>query len=116
LGEPRASNLLSSPYYQVPSDPTADTRVQLENMGTDRVWRCATWTFARSWTQHGGKAFVARYTVGVTHPDNSDISYCAEDGVVCHEDDIRIVVSALIGLPSPFPMTRRSSARSRILL
>lgn len=115
LGEPRASNLLSSPYYQSPSDPTADARVQLEKMGTDQVWRCATWTFARSWIQHGGKAFVARYTVGATYPDNSDIPFCSEDGAVCHEDDIMIVVRDFIDLPSPLPMTRRSSARSRIL-
>jgi hypothetical protein len=115
LGEPRASNLLSSQYYQVPDYPTADARVQLEEMGTDNVWRCAIWTFARSWTQHGGKAFVARYTVGATYPDNSDIPFCSEDGVVCHEDDIEIVVRDLIGSPSPLSMTRRSLARSRTL-
>lgn len=115
LGEPRASNVLSSPYYQVPTlagGQTADARVQLEKMGTDQVWRCATWTFARSWTQNGGRAFVAQYTVGATYPDNSAIPFCSGGGVVCHEDDIEIVVRGLVDLPSPFPMTRRSSARS----
>jgi hypothetical protein len=99
LGDPRASNLLSSPYYQVPAPETGqtiDARVQLEKMGTDQVWRCATWTFARSWTQHGGRAFVAEYTVGATYTDNSAIPFCSEDGVVCHEDDIEIVVRVLI--------------------
>jgi hypothetical protein len=116
LGEPRASNLLSSPYYHVPGGPTADARVQLEKMGTDQVWRCATWTFARNWIQHGGKAFVGRYTVGATYPDNSDIPFCSEDGVVCHEDDIKIVVRDFIDFPSPLLMPRHSLAQSRILL
>ncbi|KAI9443754.1 Alpha/Beta hydrolase protein [Lactarius psammicola] len=92
--EPRASNLLASPHYQVPvlrDGTAADARVQLEKMGSDQVWRCSTWTFARSWTQHGGKAYVAQYTVGATYPDNQSIPYCTGAGVVCHEDDIQIV-------------------------
>ena len=96
--EPRASNLLASPYYQVPvrhDGTTADARVQLEYMGSDQVWRCPIWAFARSWTQNGGKAYVAQYTVGATHPDNQDIPYCTRAGVVCHEDDIEIVVRNL---------------------
>ena len=99
--EPEASNLLASPYYQVPtlSDRNAaDARVQLEKMGSDQIWRCATWSFARSWTQHGGKAYVAQYTVGATYPDNQGIPYCTQPGVVCHEDDIEIVVRYSIGL------------------
>ena len=90
--EPRASNLLGSPYYQVPNGTAADARVQLQNMGSDQVWRCPIWTFARSWTQSGGNAYVAQYTVGATHPDNQGIPYCTGPGVVCHEDDIKIVV------------------------
>ena len=95
LGEPRARNLLRSPYYQVPvrrDGIAADARVQLENLGSDQVWRCPTWTFARSWTRYGGKAYVSQYTVGATYPDNQDITYCTGAGVVCHEDDIEIVV------------------------
>jgi hypothetical protein len=102
LGDPRASNVLSSPYYQVPGGQTVDARVQLEKMGTDQVWRCATWTFARSWTQSGGRAFVALYTVGATYPDNSAIPFCSGAGAVCHEDDIEIVVRDLVGSPCPF--------------
>jgi len=95
LEEPRASNLLTSPYYRVPvlrDGRATDARVELEKLGSDQVWRCATWTFARSWTQHGGKAYVALYTVGATYPDNQAIPYCTEAHVVCHEDDIQIVV------------------------
>ncbi|KAH9079154.1 alpha beta-hydrolase [Lactarius deliciosus] len=93
--EPRASNLLASPHYEVPvlrDGGAADARVQLEKMGSDQVWRCSTWSFARSWTQNGGKAYVAQYTVGATYPDNQRIPYCTRAGVVCHEDDIQIVL------------------------
>jgi len=92
--EPRASNLLAFPGYQVPvlaDGQTADARVQLEKMGTDQVWRCATWTFARNWIQNGGRAFVAQYTIGATYPDNQGNAFCSGTGVVCHEDDIEIV-------------------------
>lgn len=101
--EPRASNLLASPHYQVPvlgNGTTADARVQLEKMGSDQVWRCPTWTFARNWVQHGGKAYVAQFTVGATYPDNQGIPYCTEAGVVCHEDDIEIVFGTASD-PSP---------------
>jgi len=92
--EPRATNLLESPYYRVPvpsRGQSADARVELEKMGTDQVWRCPVSTFARSWTRHGGRAFVAEFTAGATYPDNDNILFCAEAGVVCHEDDIEIV-------------------------
>jgi hypothetical protein len=102
FAEAEASNLLAYPDYQVPNvtygQPT-DARIQLEQMGTDEIWRCPTWTFARSWTQNGGSAFVAHYTVGSTYPDNDDIPYCFEAGVVCHEDDIEIVVRGLFDAP-----------------
>jgi carboxylesterase type B len=93
-GEACASDLLAYPGYQVPNvtdgQPT-DARIQLEQIGTDQIWRCPIWTFARSWTQNGGRAFVAHYTLGATYPDNQDIPYCSGAGVVCHEDDIEIV-------------------------
>jgi Carboxylesterase family len=95
IEEPKASNLLASPYYQVPvlaNNQAADARVELEKLGTDEVWRCPTWTFARSWTRHGGKVFVGLYTIGATYPDNEGIPFCTETGSVCHEDDIEIVV------------------------
>lgn len=118
--EPEASNLLTSPHYQVPvlrDGNAADARVQLEKMGSDQVWRCPTWTFARSWTQHGGKAYVAQYTVGATYPDNQGIPYCTRAGVVCHEDDIQIVVRFSIHSFSSFffSMTKCSSAQPTVL-
>ena len=102
LGEPETSNVLAYPGYQVPNDTNgqpADARIQLEQWGTDVVWRCPIWTFARSWTKNGGRAFVAQYTVGATYPFNDDIPFCSEPGVVCHEDDIEIVVRDLFDAP-----------------
>lgn len=107
FGEPTASNLLAYPGYQVPNvtnGPTTDARVQLEQMGTDQIWRCPTWTFARNWSQNGGTAFVAHYTVGATYPDNDGVPYCFEAGVVCHEDDIEIVVRDLFDVPWSYSM------------
>jgi hypothetical protein len=101
-GEPCASDLLAYPGYQVPNvtdGQPADARIQLEQIGTDQIWRCPTWTFARSWTQNGGSAFVAHYTLGATYPDNKDVPYCSGAGVVCHEDDIEIVVRDLFDFP-----------------
>jgi len=117
--EPEASNLLAYPEYQVPTltgGQTADARIQLEQMGTDQIWRCPTWTFARSWTQHGGSAFVALYTVGATYPDNEDVPYCSGAGVVCHEDDIEIVVRDLFDFPRPYSTEKCSLAQFQILL
>ena len=101
MGNLCASNLLAYPGYQVPNG-TADARVQLEQIGTDQIWRCPTWTFARSWTQNGGRAFVAHYTLGATYFDNEDVPYCSEAGIVCHEDDIEIVVRDLFDVPSSY--------------
>lgn len=100
FGETCANSLLAYPGYQVPTSSggqTADARIELERLGTDQVWRCPTWTFARSWTQHGGRAFVAQYTLGATYPDNKNVPFCSGPGAVCHEDDIEIVVRDLIG-------------------
>jgi carboxylesterase type B len=91
FAEPEASNLLQAPYYQVSPNAT-DTRPQLEEFGTDRIWRCSSWSFARSWTQNGGNAYVAQYTVGATYPDNQNVTFCTQPGNVCHEDDVEIVV------------------------
>lgn len=120
IGEPRASILLASPYYRVPvlrDGKAADARIQLEKMGSDQVFRCPTSTFARSWTQHGGTAYVAQYTVGATYPDNRDIPYCTGAGIVCHEDDIEIVVRYSIHSFGyfVFSITKCSSAQSTTL-
>ncbi|KAI0064717.1 alpha/beta-hydrolase [Artomyces pyxidatus] len=100
--QPRAGNLLNSSHYRVPvlADGAADARVQLEAMGTDQVWRCPTWTFARNWAGHGGSAFVGLYTLGETYPDNTGTPFCTQAGSVCHEDDIEIVFGTAAN-PSP---------------
>ncbi|KAI0310187.1 Alpha/Beta hydrolase protein [Amylostereum chailletii] len=108
-GEKRAEDVLSSTFYRVPvlADGSAqDARIPLEDMATDGIWRCATWTFARSWAQNGGNVFVGEYTVGAPHPDNANIPFCQEKGSVCHEDDIMIVFGTV---PNP------SSAQSALI-
>ncbi|KAH9180297.1 alpha/beta-hydrolase [Lactarius sanguifluus] len=114
-----ASNLLASPHYEVPvlrDGNAADARVQLEKMGSDQVWRCSTWSFARSWTQNGGKAYVAQYTVGATYPDNQGIPYCTRAGVVflaqsslIREVQARYKSFLLTGNPNPSASSSRTS-------
>ncbi|ETW86173.1 Carboxylesterase [Heterobasidion irregulare TC 32-1] len=94
FGNPRTSIILSAPQYSIPvladgEDP--DARVQLETLGTDSVWKCATWTFARNWVGHGGKAYVGVYALGASYPGNDGVPFCTQNGSVCHQDDIEIV-------------------------
>ncbi|KAJ7642241.1 alpha beta-hydrolase [Roridomyces roridus] len=98
LGAERTAIVMDSPYY--PLDASQDVRVQLEVLGTDYVWRCPTWTFARSWVANGGKAFVGMFTLGATYPDNEGVPECLKAGAVCHEDDIFIIFGTT---PNPSP-------------
>lgn len=95
FGPDRANAVVSAPIYTpVPAlDGSVDARVQLQNIGTDYLWKCSAWTFTRSWVQNGGTAFVGQFTVGATYPGNEIVPYCLQPGVVCHQDDIQIVVS-----------------------
>jgi hypothetical protein len=86
-------NALYAPVFA--ADGSCDIRVQLQTIGTDYLWRCSSWSFARSWVQHGGTAFVGEYVVGATYPGNEAVPYCTQPGTVCHQDDIEIVVSSL---------------------
>ena len=98
FGSVSGSRLLSyEPYVpaQASADGTQDARPQLSQMGTDQVWRCPTWTFARNWASNGGTAYVGMYTVGASYPGNSEVSECTGAGSVCHQDDIEIVVCPL---------------------
>jgi len=94
LGDLRTNTVLASPYYPpIPAfNGSVDARIQLEEIGTDYIWRCSSWTFARNWVQHGGNAYVGLYTVGATYPSNAGVPFCTQAGSVCHEDDIEIVV------------------------
>ena len=96
FGSPRTDQIMSSAFYVPPvgTAATADAREQLQQMGTDYIWKCSSWTFARNWVQHGGRAYVGMYVVGATYPGNEAVPYCTSNGVVCHQDDIEIVVSS----------------------
>ncbi|KAF7305580.1 Carboxylic ester hydrolase [Mycena chlorophos] len=100
LGDERAQTVVDSSYYPIDPNGDEDARVPLQLLGTDYIWRCAVWTFAREWVGNGatGLAWVGVFEVGATYPDNEDIPYCLEEGVVCHEDDIEIVFGTV---PSP---------------
>jgi len=93
FGDPRTGVLLESKFYTIPvtTNGTTDARVQLERMGTDYLWKCSTWSFARSWVASGGTAYVGLYTVGATYPGNEAVPFCTSSGAVCHQDDIEIV-------------------------
>ncbi|TFK38938.1 alpha/beta-hydrolase [Crucibulum laeve] len=92
LGPARTQSIFAAPYYSIaPATGTVDTRVQLQNLGTDYLWKCSGWTFARNWAQHGGPAYVGQYVIGASYPGNEIVSYCTQPGVVCHQDDIQIV-------------------------
>ncbi|KDR81732.1 hypothetical protein GALMADRAFT_59378 [Galerina marginata CBS 339.88] len=93
LGEDRTSIIVASPFYpSVPAlDGSVDARVQLQSLGTDYLWKCSGWTFARNWVQHGGTAYVGQFVVGATYPGNEVVPYCTQPGIVCHQDDIQIV-------------------------
>jgi carboxylesterase type B len=93
FGSNRTELIVSSSFYAAGgAEETLDARPTIEDLGTDYLWRCSGWTFARNWVQNGGKAFVGEYTVGATYPGNEAVPFCTQDGVVCHQDDIEIVV------------------------
>ncbi|TFK94757.1 alpha/beta-hydrolase [Polyporus arcularius HHB13444] len=94
FGSPRTSRILATALYA--ASPAVDgvepdQRPQLEELGTDQIWRCATWTFARNWVGNGGKAYVGEYKVGATYPGNDGVPFCTGGGAVCHQDDIQII-------------------------
>jgi len=54
LGSDRTSTVMGSPYYDIAA---SDAREPLQVLGTDYMWKCSTWSFARNWVQNGGKAY-----------------------------------------------------------
>ena len=97
-GSARASTIASSPYY-VPSPAdvaSGDLRPLVQVIGKDSVWRCPTWTFAREYSSRGGTVWTGQYNVGALYPSNQGISFCNGPDVVCHEDDIQIIVRGLV--------------------
>ncbi|EJD02233.1 alpha/beta-hydrolase [Fomitiporia mediterranea MF3/22] len=115
LGSTRAAKIVNSSFYAVPAVFAANTsafdaRIQLEGLGTDQIWRCPSWSFARSWASAGGKVFVGVFAVGATYPDNSAIPFCTQG--VCHENDIEIVFGT-VNSPSSAQSSLISSIQAR---
>ncbi|PIL24277.1 hypothetical protein GSI_14030 [Ganoderma sinense ZZ0214-1] len=94
FGNPRTTRILNTAVYAVSpavNGVEADQRPQLEELGTDQIWRCASWTFARNWVGSGGAAYVGEYMLGATYPGNEEVPFCTAGGSVCHQDDIEII-------------------------
>ncbi|KAH0583691.1 hypothetical protein H2248_009300 [Termitomyces sp. 'cryptogamus'] len=94
FGANRTTIIVDSPYYPATPGPDGgdpDARSQLQLVGTDYLWKCSGWTFARNWVQNGGTAYVGEYQLGASYAGNNAVSYCTEEGVVCHQDDIEII-------------------------
>jgi len=94
FGTSRTDEIITNPLYTpvIASDGSSDIRPQLQLIGTDYLWRCSSWSFARNWVQSGGTAFVGEYIVGSTYPGNEATPYCTQAGITCHQDDILMVV------------------------
>lgn len=94
FGLARTEIVLNSPFYRPSPDVQGDVdaRTQLQLMGTDYMWRCSSWTFARNWVQKGGTVFMAHYSLGASYAGNEAVPFCTQPGSVCHQDDIQIVV------------------------
>lgn len=88
---------------------TVDARAQLQELGTDYIWKCSSWTFARNWAANGGTVYAGLYVVGSSYPGNSAVPYCTQAGVVCHQDDIQIVFGT-----APSPSTAQSALISEM--
>jgi len=98
FGDSTGDVVLRSQYYTVQIRGGAfDARPSLKKMGTDSLWRCASWTFSRTWASKGGTVYAGVYVLGATYPTNRKIAFCTSSGSVCHQDDIQIVVSLGLG-------------------
>ncbi|KAJ7578446.1 alpha/beta-hydrolase [Mycena floridula] len=102
LGQDRTTVITQSTFYPgiILLDGSIDARQQVEKLGTDYLWKCSGWTFARNWVSNGGTAYVGLYTVGATYVSNADIDFCSQPGSVCHQDDIEIVFGTVLS-PTP---------------
>jgi hypothetical protein len=103
LGSSRASTFLSAPYYNPnnpnlvqPYDNDEDLYKQvIDRSGTDQMWKCAGWDFAKRWTGAGGKIWVGEFELGATYAGSEGLPYCTNKGRVCHQDEIYILVMCL---------------------
>ncbi|EJU00781.1 hypothetical protein DACRYDRAFT_108839 [Dacryopinax primogenitus] len=64
----RAGAVAHSSYYADPSaanDPTGgDIRNLSVKVGTDQVWRCSNYAFARAYSARGAKVYVGEFQSG----------------------------------------------------
>lgn len=111
LDPTRTSIITSNPLYALAPgvDGQIDGRVQLQLMGTDQQFRCSSWTFAKTYVQHGGNVYVGQFVVGATYPPNGNVPFCTQSGNVCHQDDIQIVFGTV-----PNPTTAQATLISQM--
>ncbi|TDL24934.1 alpha/beta-hydrolase [Rickenella mellea] len=111
FGQPRTQQICSSTFYGVPTSGNLaiDVRPQIEKLGTDYIWKCSSWTFARNWIAHGGSAHVGMYVVGATYPSNANVPFCASGGGICHEDDIMLLFGT-----APNPTSAQAAVTTEI--
>ena len=105
LGAERAAIVANTTFYPYSASST-DVRDVFAVIGTDEVWKCPTWTFARAWAARGGTAYVGEFTLGATYPGNQYFAGCASGGV-CHMDDIFILFGTT---PNPSAAQTRLTA------
>jgi hypothetical protein len=116
FGEARTTTIINSPYY-VPTPAfivggVQDARGQLELLATDYLYKCSGWSFGRSWSNSGGQVYIGEYVAGASYPANSQFAICAKAGVVCHQDDIQIVVCLSLFFILDVPCTKAPFFRS----
>ena len=107
LGAERAAIVANTPFYPY-SESSTDVRDVFAVIGTDEIWKCTGWTFARAWASRGGTAYVGEFTLGATFPDNQGVPGCANGGV-CHQDDIFILFGT-----TPNPSAAQTSLTNEV--
>ncbi|CED82961.1 Carboxylesterase and related proteins [Phaffia rhodozyma] len=84
----KSAAILNSLEYPLGTDGDA-TRTALLDVGTEGLWTCAVQYAASLWKSKGGAVYVGEFEAGSPYDDNQQIPYCT--GLVCHEDDIKVV-------------------------
>jgi carboxylesterase type B len=107
LGAERAAIVANTTFYPY-SDSDTDVRDLFAVIGTDEVWKCPVWTFARAWAARGGTAYVGEFTLGATYPINQNFAGCTSGGI-CHQDDIFILFGT-----TPNPSAAQTSLTAEV--
>jgi len=107
MGADRAAVVANTTFYPF-SDSDTDVRDVFSVIGTDLIWKCPVFTFARAWAARGGTAYVSEFTLGATYPGNEAFPGCTSGGV-CHQDDIFILFGT-----APNPSAAQSSLTNEV--